>query len=62
MRIPGKLKELKREHHGLYQYEIDRNYRILYTVDEAARQVNVEYIGYHPDWRSKSRSGRRIRR
>jgi Txe/YoeB family toxin of Txe-Axe toxin-antitoxin module len=62
VRIPGKLKRLKGEHSDLYQYDIDREYRILYTVDVAAKRVEVQYIGYHPDWGRRSSSRRRIRR
>lgn len=60
--IPGKLKELHGEHKGLWQFDIDQEYRVLYRVDEDAKQVLVEYIGYHPDWGRRSSGGRKIRR
>jgi len=56
----GKLKRLHGEHRHLWQYDIDRSYRIIYSVDESARTVVVEYIGSHPSWGSSVR-GRRIR-
>jgi mRNA-degrading endonuclease YafQ of YafQ-DinJ toxin-antitoxin module len=28
----GKLKELRGEHKGIWQFDIDRDYRILYTI------------------------------
>ncbi len=58
----GAVKQLRGEHEGLWQFDIDRDYRIIYRVDEGARQVVVEYIGYHPDWGRRSSGGRRIRR
>ena len=42
-RLPsGDLKELKGEHRGFWQYDIDRDYRIIYTIDDVARTVNIE--------------------
>lgn len=58
----GDLKELKGEHKGFWQYDIDRDYRIIYKIDDNARTVNIEYIGYHPDWGRRSGGGGRIRR
>ncbi len=58
--IPGKIKALKEEYRGLYELVIGDGYRIIYRVDEAAKQVLIEEIGPHPDWR-RSRGGR-IRR
>jgi mRNA-degrading endonuclease YafQ of YafQ-DinJ toxin-antitoxin module len=60
LRPDGKLKRLRGEYRNLWQYDIDRSYRIIYSVDETARTVNVEYIGSHPSWGSGGR-GRRIR-
>ncbi len=57
-RPDGKLKQLKGEHAGLWQFDIDRQYRIVYAVDQQVRQVNVEYLGFHPDWGARSRRGR----
>ena len=56
----GDLKELKGEHKGLWQYDIDRDYRIVYRIDEALRTVTVEYVGHHPEW-GKGRRGGSIR-
>lgn len=62
-RMPnGALKELKGEHRGLWQFDIDRDYRIIYRIDDEAKQILIEYIGYHPDWGRKTSGGRRIRR
>lgn len=58
----GALKELKGEHRGLWQFDIDRDYRIIYRIDDEAKQILIEYIGYHPDWGRKTSGGRRIRR
>lgn len=49
-RIPGKLKELKGEYKGYYQFDISMNERMIYTVNEDLKTVYVEYIGKHPDW------------
>lgn len=49
-RIPGKLKELKGEYKGLYQYEVTGSERMVFSVDEAERKVYIEYVGKHPDW------------
>lgn len=57
----GSLKELKGEHRGLWQYDIDRQYRIIYRIDDEAREILVEYIGSHPDWGRRSSGSRRIR-
>jgi mRNA-degrading endonuclease RelE of RelBE toxin-antitoxin system len=59
-RLPnGDLKELHGEHKGIWQFDIDPKYRILYTIDDDAKQVNVQYIGNHPGWgrRSSGRQG-----
>jgi mRNA-degrading endonuclease RelE of RelBE toxin-antitoxin system len=50
-RIPGKLKALRGEYKGYYQFEITKDARMIYFVDEEARVVYVEYIGKHPDWK-----------
>ncbi len=55
--IPGKLKQLRGEYRGYYQLSVDRQRRVIYRVDEEQREVLVEYVGRHPDWR-KSRGGR----
>lgn len=57
----GALKELHGEHKGIWQFDIDRSYRILYTVDEGAHEVNIEYIGSHPGWGRNSSGKRRIK-
>ena len=44
-RPDGQLKELKGEYKGLWQYDIDRAYRLIYSVDEDAKTVNIEYVG-----------------
>jgi len=41
---------------GHYQFDVDRNHRVIYTVDEIALVVQIQYIGAHPDW-SRSRPG-----
>jgi len=56
----GDLKELKGAYAGYWQYDIDRQYRLIYRIDEERKQVLVEYIGNHPDWGSGGK-GRRIR-
>jgi len=53
LRIPGKLKELKGEYKGNYQYDISKSERMIYSVDEAEFIVYVEYIGKHPDWKRR---------
>lgn len=50
-RIPGKLKALKGEHKGFFQFDITRDQRMIYEIDEATKTVYVEYIGKHPEWR-----------
>lgn len=57
---PPKLKELKGEWKGHYQFDLAGNHRLIYTVDEEAKVVYVEEIGGHPDW--SKRRGRRGRR
>lgn len=54
-RIPGKLKELKGEYKGYYQFDISRSERVIYTVDEDTKTVYIEYIGKHPVWRRRRR-------
>ncbi len=56
-RIPGKLKQLRGRYRGHFQFTIDRDHKGIYTMDEEQRQVRLEYVGPHPDWR-KSRRGR----
>ena len=56
-RIRRRLKMLTGdEWAGHYQFDVDRNHRLIYTVNEAAQQVLIQYIGPHPDW-SRSRPG-----
>lgn len=61
LRPDHKLKRLHGAHRHLWQYDIDRSYRIIYSVDESVRTVNVEYIGSHPAWGSGG-GARRVRR
>jgi Txe/YoeB family toxin of Txe-Axe toxin-antitoxin module len=59
-RLPnGSLRQLKGTQRGLWQFDIDRQYRIIYRVDETRKQVLIDYIGPHPDW--GIRRGQRIR-
>ena len=53
LRIPGKLKELKGEYKGYYQYDINQRDRMIYWVDDREMIVYVEYIGKHPDWKRR---------
>ena len=53
VRIPGKLKELKGDYKGYYQYDITQKDRMIYGVDDAEMIVYVEYIGAHPDWKRR---------
>lgn len=55
--IPGKLKQLRGEYRGHYQFSVDQQRRVIYRVDEQAMRVFIEYVDSHPDWR-KSRGGR----
>jgi len=59
--IPGKLKKLKGEYSDVWQYSISRELRPHYTIDEVAKQVNVERVGHHPSWGRGSSGGRNIR-
>jgi addiction module RelE/StbE family toxin len=60
-RLPnGDLKQLVGEYKGYWQYDIGRKYRLIYRVDEAQKQVLVEYIGTHPRWGRGSNRKRRI--
>ena len=52
-RIPGKVKELRGEYKGFYQYDISRDARMIWRVDEHTRTVYVEYIGKHPEWEKR---------
>ena len=56
-RVPGKLKQLRGEYRGLYQFSVDRQHKVIYRVDEQEKKVYIEYVGRHPDWR-RSRGGR----
>ena len=52
------LKELRGEWRGHYQYDVSKSLgtRLIYTVDVAARTVDVVYFGSHPSWsRAKDR-------
>ncbi len=42
------LKQLKGSHRDVWQFDIDRSYRLQYTIDDERGEVNVEYIGPHP--------------
>lgn len=56
-RIPGKLKELRGVHKGLFQFDITKDKRMIYRVDEDSKTVYIEHIGGHPEWRqSKGQS------
>ncbi len=55
--VPGKLKQLRGEYRGYYQFSVDRERRVIYRVDEQEKMFFIEYVGLHPDWR-KSRGGR----
>ena len=57
VRIPGKLKQLKEQWRGYYQYTVDNSHKLIYRVDEDAKRVLVEYVGPHPNW-ARSRRGR----
>jgi len=61
-RVLGSPPSGRYEHRGLWQYDIDRGYRIIYRIDDEARQILIEYIGPHPDWGKKSRGASRIKR
>lgn len=47
-RIPTKLKQLKGQLVGFWQYDLPSGYRLRYRVDDATRTVFVVYIGPHP--------------
>lgn len=47
--VPGKVVQLRGDRSHLWEFKLDRSYRIVYEVDEATRQVLVQYIGPHPD-------------
>jgi hypothetical protein len=53
--MPPKLKELKGQYRDHYQLDFAGNHRLLYTVDEDAKIVYVEYCGSHPDWDKRGR-------
>jgi mRNA-degrading endonuclease RelE of RelBE toxin-antitoxin system len=44
----GKMKKLKGKHANLYQYDLPGGFRMWYSVDQATRTVQIEYIGPHP--------------
>jgi addiction module RelE/StbE family toxin len=48
LRIPAKMKRLKGQLAGIYQYDLPSDYRLWYRVDDQTRTVNVIYIGPHP--------------
>jgi addiction module RelE/StbE family toxin len=47
-RIPHKTKKLKGRLAGIMQYDLPRGYRLWYRVDQAAKTVDVIYVGPHP--------------
>jgi mRNA-degrading endonuclease RelE of RelBE toxin-antitoxin system len=47
-RIPSKLKQLKGDLSGIWQYDLPSGYRLWYRVDLDAKMVFVIYIGPHP--------------
>jgi mRNA-degrading endonuclease RelE of RelBE toxin-antitoxin system len=47
-RIPAKMKRLKGQLTGIWQYDLPSDYRLWYRVNEQARIVEVIYIGPHP--------------
>lgn len=55
------LKELRGTWRGYYQFEVSRSLglRLIYTVDEDAREVRIEYLGTHPSW-SRARDGQNL--
>ena len=54
-RIPGKLKRLRGEFSAYYQFEVTKDIRMIYAVEEDAKKVRIEYIGKHPDWSRRRR-------
>ena len=57
-RGPRRLKQLKGAFHGYYQFQVDRERRFIYRVDEEQRVVIAEWVGLHPDWAKSHRRGR----
>jgi mRNA-degrading endonuclease YafQ of YafQ-DinJ toxin-antitoxin module len=55
------LKELSGTWRGYYQFEVSRSLglRLIYVVDEDAREVRIEYFGTHPSW-SRARDGQNL--
>lgn len=47
-RIPAKIKRLKGQLAGIWQYDLPSDYRLWYRVNEQDRIVEVIYIGPHP--------------
>ncbi len=59
VRIPGTLKKLHGEWADYFQFEVShgQGIKLIYTVDEEQRTVQIEYPGQHPNWRRSRDSG-----
>ncbi len=53
---PPRLKELRGDFKGHYQFDFAGNHRLIYTVDEDTKTVYVERCGPHPDWAKRGRN------
>lgn len=53
--MPPKLKELKGDYKGYYQFDFAGNHRLIYTVEDESKTVYVERCGPHPDWAKRNR-------
>ena len=50
----GGVHRLKGEWRDFYQFDVDRQRRMMYRVDDETRTVFVDYLGNHPQWGKRS--------
>lgn len=46
----GGVHRLKGQWRAYYSFDVDRQRRMLYRVDDESRTVYVDYLGRHPEW------------
>ena len=46
----GGVHRLKGQWRDFYQFDVDRQRRMMYRVDDETRTVFVDYLGNHPQW------------
>jgi mRNA-degrading endonuclease RelE of RelBE toxin-antitoxin system len=52
--LAGKLKELKGDYKGYWQYDVGEK-RLIYLPEENPRRVLIKYLGPHPDWSKRGK-------